>query len=682
MTSPTNKVIDREEEHPTTSQAPVEKLNILRDALMSKVISQLDGELNPRPAYNSSGVYFEHSRFCENCLDKVITAILDGLRKDTAPAEKDGNVLSEENVITPDNARLAAKAFLDKLNLRVNDHVSLEFFNRQGMKKCLESDVFGGLPYEVARVVDHYGHDGKHAISEKLLGQHAYAATRSTGIVYDEKNQDPITKFSDHSGLTVGEVLSSAIGNKRCSCMQSEKFKDNERKDVEELANLVKDAEYNTTPYNGYTTVAFNKTEYFSDAEVDDEDEGSIFNSDSEEDSDSEEEEPTADGTKCRIVNDNYRPSRSVKAKSERGDAPPLCLSICRHFDGNDCPFNAENKRKIFNAINFIKQKEGEVAFINGDRHKMELCTFPSFAIGSSVYEVLVYDHDPLTAASVSSSNKNAPDDVKYDHATNMIRAVETVSKWDEGMSDVAGALCDQIFAKPCAKAYLTVTTAAVPWPCILKTPPMSDVNSEGKYGSFRSFVVPLPCSYGGRRLNDSTNGWRSRIYTNFVEDFVKRSVRPIPKGRLLDLSERTWSFTTRNVTHHQLKVFGSVLRSECGDMDASPLEYKTSLCSRDAIEAQSDFSKLRRLLDVCNKDLDTFTDGPYREATIRMTNIIASENETEQEEDVRNEQFEEQHRRVVLLSELATKQNNFKLQLERQLNNLSYLCASFVPGF
>lgn len=143
------------QEHPTgecarqatKGEVPVEKLNILRDTMMSSVISQLDGELNPRPAYNS-GVYFEHRRFCEDCLDKVTTAIMDGLRKERkdddkqhkkekedAPVpivpieeekeeEKEGkkededddsitNVSScpseeEEDVITPDNARLVA----------------------------------------------------------------------------------------------------------------------------------------------------------------------------------------------------------------------------------------------------------------------------------------------------------------------------------------------------------------------------------------------------------------------------------------------------------------------------------------------------------------------------------------------------------------------------------------------
>ncbi|KAK8373887.1 hypothetical protein O3P69_020962 [Scylla paramamosain] len=108
-----------------------------------------------------------------------------------------------------------------------------------------------------------------------------YAATRSTGIVYDENDQKPITKLSDHSGLTIGEVFSSAIGNKRCSCMRSESFKNSERKDAEELANLANDAEYNTTPYNGYNIVRFNKIEY-SRVDEDDED-GSVFCIDSEE---------------------------------------------------------------------------------------------------------------------------------------------------------------------------------------------------------------------------------------------------------------------------------------------------------------------------------------------------------------------------------------------------------------
>lgn len=65
----------------TKGEIPFEKLISLRDIMMSSVISHLDGELNPRPAYNS-GVYFEHSRFCEDCLDKVTTAIMEGLRKE------------------------------------------------------------------------------------------------------------------------------------------------------------------------------------------------------------------------------------------------------------------------------------------------------------------------------------------------------------------------------------------------------------------------------------------------------------------------------------------------------------------------------------------------------------------------------------------------------------------------
>ncbi|KAK8407557.1 hypothetical protein O3P69_002248 [Scylla paramamosain] len=126
-------------------------------------------------------------------------------------------------------------------------------------------------------------------------------------------------------------------------------------------------------------------------------------------------------------------------------------------------------------------------------------------------------------------------------------------------MSDVTSVLCDQIFAKPCAKAYLIVMTVAVPWPYILKTP-MSNVNSEKK--------------------------------------------------------------------------------SECGDLDPSSLEYKasTSLCSRDAIEAQYDFSKLRRLLDTSKKDLNTFTNGPYREATVSMKNITSEIEQMEKNAEEKND--------------------------------------------
>ena len=45
-------------------------------------------------------------------------------------------------------------------------------------------------------------------------------------------------------------------------------------------------------------------------------------------------------------------------------------------------------------------------------------------------------------------------------------------------------------------------------------------------------------------------------------------------------------------------------------------------------------------------------------------------------------EQYKEQLRRVFVMSELANREDNFTLQLKRQLKNLSYLCACFVPGF
>ena len=154
----------------------------------------------------------------------MATAIMIGLKerkKSDKQHKKERNApvsnvsTEEEDVITHENAISAAITFLRKLGIRVNDSVSLEIFNREGMKRCLKEDVFGGLPYEVARLVDNYGQNGRYAICKKLLGQHAHAATRSTGIVYDENNQESIIKLSDHSGLTIGEVLGTAIGDKR-----------------------------------------------------------------------------------------------------------------------------------------------------------------------------------------------------------------------------------------------------------------------------------------------------------------------------------------------------------------------------------------------------------------------------------------------------------------------------------
>ncbi|KAK3884963.1 hypothetical protein Pcinc_010806 [Petrolisthes cinctipes] len=112
----------------------IDRLNSLRNNIMVTVIEKIDGEINTHPAYNCD-VYFNHSRFCTECLNKVKEAII------------------KESMSDEDAVR-AATSFLKELNLMVNDHVSLEMINRKGMEQCLAQDAFGGFPHEFARVVD------------------------------------------------------------------------------------------------------------------------------------------------------------------------------------------------------------------------------------------------------------------------------------------------------------------------------------------------------------------------------------------------------------------------------------------------------------------------------------------------------------------------------------------------
>ncbi|KAK3884962.1 hypothetical protein Pcinc_010805 [Petrolisthes cinctipes] len=481
--------------------------------------------------------------------------------------------------------------------------------------------------------------------------------------------------------------------------MRSEKAERNEEEDVKELVEIATKSGFNRTPNNGYDPVLYNKIAFMSmDDDKDDEEEedyadsvvflsidddkdyeeedvyadsfvrdgdsGSESESETEDeggdDSSSSEEKETHREFFKRTLDNSYRPSVGDMVEDRAGNAP-LCLSLCRHAKG--CAFDTDNKAKIANAVDFVLVDNADLTnmTIDGKEHAIHIdgSCISSFCLSSTVYEVRAYDI-PLTDSWGESLSKttNFDETAMEEHQVNVQKVVDQVHGWC-GSKDAAGessilvnvasTFCSQAFARPCAKAYLAVTTTASPWPCVLRTPSKSDMTRCTETGDFVSFVVPLPFSYSRGRQ---------------------------PKGRVFDNTHKTWSFFTRNKEEGQIRLYGSVIRSDFGDLDVSPLVYdnKSEQSKPMVIAAQSDFAKLRRMLDMRAKELDSFMNGDFK---YTVQNAIKEKPKEELSDKLR-----EYYVAAVLASEKSLKHENFNRQLERKLDNMAFVCASFIPGF
>jgi len=348
------------------------------------------------------------------------------------------------------------------------------------------------------------------------------------------------------------------------------------------------------------------------------------------------------------VVNSAYkRPSvvAHEDGESNRGGCGRLCLSICRH--GDECAFNEDNITKIESAVKLIpidnlhtEDRSEQLTVIASstlidDKEfviVLRTAQSPAFCLGSSVYEFRAYDTDHASCASPPSAfDDTANQTNRYD----MREAIERATKLIYNKKDqqtIAAADADSTHDRPspakppCGKAYLTVTTSASPWPCVLKTPPKSDVSMLSKEGEYASFVLPLPCSYSTVGPGEHSSKWRSMLYTLYGMDRLRACVKP--KG----------------------KTTGYVLNSGMGDETGLTFDVSTSTCA--TATAQDDFSKILSSLEKNVRNLDALNDMmreafQYMDALVKNTPPNPSEAEAEAE-DEDDEDASEERKKLV----------------------------------
>lgn len=702
-----------EEDVPEAASSPVvptpdsiRQLNARRDMFLKNVSSGLNsGEVNPKPS-NNCNVSFKYNNFCVKCVDKMAEGI-------------------KRHGVSDKDAVEASKIFLRELNMSVSDHVSLEVFNRKGTKACIENDMFGGFPYEVSRIVDRTKATEGISVCENLLGEHAYSATMSTGIIYDDETQSDAVRYSDHSNVSIGSKLRKAIGHSTngCSCMKTDEMRQIEKDDVEDLEHIASDSAYNRTADNGHDLVIYKQSMFDSnDDESESEDESEATTSDSEtegEDNDTEgETDSSPEPQRCSALYKRPSAVESIFDEISRGSEVRLCLSICRH-NVADCTFNEANLAKIYNSVELVAEDDKEEKTnlapilkteIDGKTYNIAVKTShsPSFCLGSSVFEVRAYSDEPLVV-SIGIGVPGFNEEEMEDHQDQIQIAVAKAKAMVAGngnhpLVDMASSMCDQVFAKPLGKAYLTVTTSATPWPCMLKTPPRSDVNVITDEGEYESFVVPLPFSYRGNYTNGQSVAWRSKMYSRYVSDRLGVSIRPVTNRRLVEKNntDKSWSFSSRNFSDMYIKLYGSVIKSGLGDLDEPSLYFDNSHSASECltVTAQSDFSEVMMRVEKTSRDLNSFSDNVLRDTFEYVDTLAASTNELlnsgegvgEEDEktkeakkvmaEERANKFDECLKTSAFICEQSLKHENFKDQLTRQVNKMGMMCSKYVPGF
>lgn len=749
-----------------------EELTTFSNGVMGHIIDLYKLKVNPR-SEALTNVKNAHRHFCQGCVEKVAASIIEGLEA------------SQKN-ISKNDATIAAVQFLRKINLRVADNVSIELFNKNGMKETMKNNVFGGLPASIISCVQKV--TGEPDILENTLGQEIFPGLLATGVVYDTEEQHAGDMLSDHCGTTIGKLLEKSVERGPCSCMWSEEGKEVFEEDCKNVSRIISDTEEfevscdgiqhvfleidedgisfsdkkatskaalvtnpapetcdkldasdNTEGKSGFgskekgtadaAVVASSKIEEDSDCGVDDssvsraeesdsESEGEedcgcgVDDSEEESDNGSEDEEDSDCGVddasfnseeksdygtdedekelhrRIHTENHHFRPSYIPREFIEDFRNTRLCLSLCKHLDIG-CHIDSANKKSIFKCIVFLDKnandkitipqddetaEESDVLVkINGEEHKITFDSHsqPSFSLGTTLYELFAYEMNNGGEvyfgdewAEQEKTIKAMEEDYRYDQAIK------------QGLTKAAAiasnAFCGHKFSKPCGKLYMAINTTATPWPCVIRTPPVSEISRDSCYGSFTSFTIPLPSTFTGRSDSPSKE-WRSILYSNLALDKLEASFEPQTRRMIDTKRSQQWSFTPR-VSDTTVKVLGSVIKNHTSGDKANrstgllycPTSASVSLCTnRFGVEARYDYALLLKLMSSVKTSLSKYMAEKCRPEMFAVLK--------------KNKKMTDKTKE---LSATVFRYNNYISKLDSQLSNMSVLCTKYVKDF
>lgn len=496
---------------------------------------------------NNGEVLFSPVSYCSDCVDRIAAYFYgENMAKNILKNDDDG---VEEQVYIKDVKKLAV-SFLNMLNIHFYDHITVEAFNNNAMKR---GGSKYGVPLSAACLADATKNGGN--LYEKLAGKATVCAAFSTGVVM-QCGMSELTASSENSFKTHNQLLEENVDpntiKSGCSCLKSDKWLKKRVTDERNMERLMQ--KYNNKEEFWRDLMFLDKTymnwklEEMEEVDSDEEEKAEMYPEEEEEEVEEDSEVVEFERPEEDVNDYDFRPGNLVQTVENEEDfdkerwsytrTTSSCLALCRHAPS--CVVNAINKARMLESLMLVRlskdEKEGIASTTPGEY--FTVITQPEnsliFSLGATVYEALVRqsDSDNVLWTSSSSISSDANDESR----------------------------------KVIAKAYTTVHTVAAPF---FMSEPVCHIDQQNKYGYYKTWRIGLPGNFSGY-YNDTSIGWRSELYSRITFSAAETESRGDKKihDSLLENEKEFVAWPLRIRT----RVEGGIVYDDSGDMSGNYL--------------------------------------------------------------------------------------------------------------
>ena len=602
---------------------------------------------------NNGQVPFTPISYCKDCVDRIAAYFSDeNVAKNILKNDDD-----EGQVYIKDVKKLAI-LFLDVQKLHFYDHVTVEAFNSNAMKR-------GGptysIPLSMACLADAAGD-----LHEKLAGKETVCAAFSTGLAIQYGTSE-LTASSENSFKTHKQLLEENVDldtiRSGCWCLKSDEWlmervaaerkmerllqKRNKKNNARGLAweQVNKNCNWGNDDVSetGNDEVKEEEEKEVKGEEIESEekrmeevDEADVSGNQEDEEKEvkgeeieseekrkeevdeaekysEEEDEENSEGVIFEqpedVEDDDFRPRNIVQPVEKEEDfdnerwsnirTTSSCLALCRHAPS--CVVNAINKARILESLMLVRlpreEKEGIASITPGEYFAVVAHPNRSliFSLGSTVYEAMARECDDHW--NNASSHKSDDDDLSFIQSP----------------------------GNTTAKVYTTVHTVAAP---VFRSAPVCHINQQNKYGYYKTFRICIPGNFSGY-YNDTSIDWRSELYSCITFSAAEAECRGDKKSyySLLGEDEGIAAWPDQK----PIWVEGGIVLDDSGDMSGNYLTFKGVKEDKTAVVAYANMRNLTSVINNLKEIIGELLTGTFKKQLVELKMLDIEITQTEE---------------------------------------------------
>nr|AKS10619.1 wsv260-like protein [Metopaulias depressus WSSV-like virus] len=572
---------------------------------------------------NNGQVLYSPTSYCSDCVNMIAAYFKDENMARNILKNDDDDDGVEVQVYIKDVKKLAT-LFLDAQKLHFYDHVKVEAFNDNAMKR---GGSTYGVPLSMACLADAAENGGGSGnLYEKLAGKETVCAAFSTGVAMQSETSE-LTAFSGNCFKTHKQLLEENVDlntiRNGCLCLKSDEWLMKRATVERRMERLIEKKE------NEAENEKEGESEEKETNEVDSDEEEKAEKNSKEEEKEDDEDSVVIFEQPENVDDYDFRPGNLVQPVEKEEDfdnerwsemrTTSSCLALCRH--SSSCVVNAINKARVLKSLMLDRvpkdEKKGIASTTPGEYFTVipHPKSYLIFSLGATVYEALArqYDDDDLLGNNVSTSWPSV------------------INNKSDGNGEKVGLASIQSSKKIIAKVYITVHTVAAPFS---RSAPVCYINQQNKYGNIKTFRIRIPGNFSGY-YNDTSIGWRSELYSRIVVSAAEDECRGDKKSHYPFLEEDQDSFDAWP-RRKPIIVEGGIVYDDSGDMSGNYLTFmdgieKEEKTEKTAVTAYANMRHLTTAIKSLNESIGELLTGPFKTQLVELKTLDIDRTQAEE---------------------------------------------------